>query len=129
MDNTKMLFDGSHEYRILVPANKEFEERLYRGEVCDDGVISEGYEQWEFFEDTYIYLEDRLFDFINVKFGLLINMYEEETLENEIIPGVIALTEQLKLESTEEHFVDLATKFVEMLKLAQQRNTVVGFFF
>lgn len=129
MENINKYLDLTHEYRILVPLSEEAEEMLYRGEIYENGEIASCFKTKIFHEDTYGYLEDRLFDFINVKFDLIINMYEEEFLEHEQLEEAILLTEKLINSSDEKRFINLATEFVNLLKLAKENNTIVGFYF
>ena len=121
--------DIYHEYRVLVPLSEEAEERLYRGEIYDDGEISECFVKMVFNEEIFVYLEDRLFDILNVKFNLLINMYEEEILEREYITDAISITKKLINESDEEKFKLLATDFLNLLVIAEDNKRIVGFYF
>ena len=121
--------DIYHEYRVLVPLSEEAEERLYRGEIYDDGEISECFVKMVFNEEIFVYLENRLFDILNVKFNLLINMYEEEILEREYITDAISITKKLINESDEEKFKLLATDFLNLLVIAEDNKRIVGFYF
>ena len=121
--------DIYHEYRVLVPLSEEAEERLYRGKIYDDGEISECFVKMVFNEEIFVYLEDRLFDILNVKFNLLINMYEEEILEREYITDAISITKKLINESDEEKFKLLATDFLNLLVIAEDNKRIVGFYF
>ena len=121
--------DIYHEYRVLVPLSEEAEERLYRGEIYDDGEISECFVKMVFNEEIFVYLEDRLFDILNVKFNLLVNMYEEEILDREYITDAISITKKLINESDEEKFKLLATDFLNLLVIAEDNKRIVGFYF
>ncbi|MCQ2512991.1 MAG: hypothetical protein MJ092_06380 [Lachnospiraceae bacterium] len=129
MDTINEYLDLSHEYRILVPKDKVSEEILYRGEIYDIQDLSNYFHVMEFHEDVYGYLEDRLFDFINIKLDILINMYDEEILEPDQIDEAITVTNEKISESSEERFTDLATEFLNLLIEAKNNNTIVGFYF
>lgn len=121
--------DIYHEYRVIVPLSEEAEERLYRGEIYDDGEISECFAKMVFNEEIFVYLENRLFDILNVKFNLLVNMYEEEILDREYITDAISITKKLINESYEEKFKLLATDFLNLLVIAEDNKRIVGFYF
>ena len=121
--------DLQHEYRILVPQDKYAEELLYRGDIHDSQGIRTCFYKMIFHEDDFNYLEDRLFDFMNVKFDILINMYEEEILEADQVEDAIVLTKKIMSEINEEKFTILATELIKLFEKALENSTIVGFYF
>ena len=89
------LKDSQHPYIILAPLSEVAEEKMYRYEIYDDnGDISSDYEYMLFGEETEEYFELRLFDLINAKFNMIINIYEEEILDNKNIIEAIDLVKR-----------------------------------
>ena len=87
------ILDPDNPYYILVPKSDDFSERLYRYEIYNDkGVDTDAFLYIEFREEFYYEIEQKLFDFINKKCNLYINMYEEEVIEPEKLPTVLDLT-------------------------------------
>jgi len=129
MNTINEYLDLNHEYRILVPRDKDSEELLYRGEIYSMQDSSSSFSVMTFHEDVYGYLEDRLFDIINLKLDILINMYEEEIIEPEQVEEAILITQKKLSENSEERFSNLATEFLNLLMEAKRNNTIVGFYF
>ena len=77
------LLDPEKDYLIIVPINDEGVDELYRNDIFKDDYISKNMQDMVFHEDMYIYMENRLFDIINVEMDILINMYEEEIVDSE----------------------------------------------
>ena len=127
-ESTKCL-DLSHNYYIIVPLDAEGIERLYRYDIYFNGEIRSDMAVLVFHEDVFYYMEPRLFDFINVECGLLINMYEEETLENDQLDKAIAIVEVVMNNSDDDVVIDFAKKVLELLRLAKQHGAIMGFYF
>lgn len=129
LDSEREFLDLEHKYMILVPLNEDGLEELYQYNIYKDGKISENMKAMSFYEDTYSYMEDRLFDFINLVCGSLINMYEEEVIENNQLEKVLDITNKLIHNNDDEHFVEFAKEFKSLIELAIEKKTVVGFYF
>lgn len=121
--------DPTHEYRILVPINEKAAELLYRGEIYEDGEVSGDMLGLSFGEDTFYYMESRLFDFINVECGTLINMYEEEILDTDQVDQAIAIVNILVKNSDDLQFKQFAEKLLKLMNIAKEHETIVGFYF
>lgn len=119
----------SNEYRILVPFDDKTEERMYRYDLYQDGEIRPEFYGIEFHEDTFYYMETRLFGFLNVECGLLINMYEEEVLENDLLDKAINVINLVIDNSEDDVLSDFANKLIDCINIAKQQGTVVGFYF
>ncbi|MBQ7501188.1 hypothetical protein IJT93_00535 [bacterium] len=130
MDLDNKYLDLSHFYFILTPLTEEAMNRLYRYEIYDDnGVISDVFLTMDFYEDTFCFIEPRLFDYINASCNLFINMYEEEIIETEDLPKVLELTKDLIANSDEERFIAFAKEFQHLVEVAIEKNTCIGFCF
>lgn len=119
----------SHSYRILVPKNSDAAERLYVYDIYDNGEICSDMVCLEFHEDTFYYMESRILDFINVECDLLINMYEEEVLENEQLDSAINIVDILVRNSDDDAVITFGKKLLDLMRLAKECGTVVGFYF
>ena len=117
------------EYRILVPLNGDAEERMYRYDLYQDGEIRPEFYGIEFHEDTFYYMETRLFAFLNVECGLLINMYEEEVLDNDLLDKAIKVINLVISHSEDDVLFEFANKLIDCINVAKQQSTVVGFYF
>lgn len=121
--------DPIHKYRILVSINEKATDLLYRGEIYIDGEISPDLICLSFGEDTFYYMETRLFDFINVECGTLINMYEEEILDADELDKAIAIVEVLIRNSDDQQFKQFSGILLQLLQDAKEYGTIVGFYF
>lgn len=133
-DEKKALYkdeciDPTHEYRILVPVNDEAAELLYQGEIYINGEISNDMTGLIFFEDTFYYMESKLFDFINVECGTLINMYEEEILDTDQLDKAINIIEVIISNNDDKTLLQFAQMLLELLNSAKKYRTIVGFCF
>jgi hypothetical protein len=126
--NTDYL-DLDNKYRILVPLNDKATECLYGYDIYENGEIRSDIVGIEFHEDTFYYMENRLFDFINVECDLLINMYEEEVLENNQLDKAMNITQIIIDNTDDEALLDFAHKLLRLMNLAKESGTVVGFYF
>lgn len=79
--------------------------------------------------ETEEYMEIRLFDLINAKLDILINIYEEEIIENKDVETVLELTKRLVETSDDKRFIEFATEFMDLLETAIANRTDVGFYF
>ena len=121
--------DPAHEYRILVPVNDEATELLYKGEIYINGEISNDMIGLIFYEDTFYYMESKLFDFINVECDTLINMYEEEILDADQLDKAINIIEVIISNTDDKTLLQFAQMLLELLNLAKRNRTIVGFCF
>lgn len=121
--------DLMHNYYIVVPISKQYEEDLYEYKIFEDGEIRSCFIKMVFDEKKYNYIEKRLFDFINAKFGLYICMYEEEYIEYEQLKDVKELTENLIKNSGEEEFLQFANEFLKLINFAITHEVPVGLLF
>ncbi|MCR5629642.1 hypothetical protein [Eubacterium sp.] len=130
-DFYREYLDLSHWYRILVPKTKEAENDLYDNNFFDENndCIKEEFDYMEFHEDTFCFLESRLFDFINVELDIIINMYEDEIINNDQLSKAYEITKRMILNSDDEKFIKLAEEFQSLIEKAQEYGTVVGLYF
>ncbi|MBQ7501189.1 hypothetical protein IJT93_00540 [bacterium] len=129
MDLENKYLDLTHEYYILAPLSEDAMNRVYRYEIYDNGEISDVFLSMTFYEDTFCYIDHRLFVFINASCNLFINMYEEEIIETEDLPKVLELTKDLIANSDEERFIAFAKEFQHLVEVAIEKNTCIGFCF
>lgn len=80
-------------------------------------------------DDDFEYYETRLFDFINVECNLLIDKYEEETLECNEIPKAIEIVEILLNNSDEQKFIGFTKRLLELFTYAKENGKDVEFKF
>lgn len=129
MDLENKYLDLTHEYYILAPLSKEAETRLYYYDIYDNGEISDVFLSMTFYEDTYCYVEYRLFNYIDACCGTFIDMYEEEYIDNKDLPKVLELTKDLIANSDEKRFITFAKEFQRLVEVAIEKNTDIGFCF
>ena len=123
--------DLSQDYRILVSLDEESTNKLWSCELYDeeDGGINRNMICLSFHEDTFYYMEDYIFNLLNVKLGLLINMYEEEYIDTEQLDQAISIMENI-LDNTDDKAVsDFSKRLLDMMKVAKEHSTIVGFCF
>ena len=82
-----------------------------------------------FYEDTFYYMESKLFDFINVECDTLINMYEEEILDTDQLDKAINIIEVIISNNDDKTLLQFAQMLLELLNLAKRNRTIVGFCF
>ena len=128
MENNQFL-DLTHEYLILVPLNETGVEDLYQGNIYKGNFINANFKYMLFNEETYYFLEKKLFDFINVECDMLINMYEEEIADPSKLLKIQDTTDLLLRNNDDEKFSELIEEFKELLKLAIEKKTCMGFYF
>lgn len=126
------ILDPDNPYYILVPKSDDFSERLYRYEIYNDkGVDTDAFLYIEFREEFYYEIEQKLFDFINKKCNLYINMYEEEVIEPEKLPTVLDLTKNsmANLSSEDDKYLDFCKEFIRLINYAIEHQVPVGLYF
>ena len=118
-------------YYILVPINKKASDALSDYSFYDKEAdkVKEGFLYMRFHEDHYCLMEEYLFNFIDAECDLLINMYEEEFANQDVLPSILEITERMIGSSDNEEFILLANEFKELVEKAIQFNTCIGFFF
>lgn len=119
----------THEYRILVPIDKEAAAKLYQGEIYTDGEISSDMVGLVFKEDTFYYMESKIFDFINVECNTLINMYEEEILDADKLDKAGAVVELIIRNSDDTQVLAFTGILLDLIRSAKKYGTIVGFYF
>lgn len=129
--NYKEYLDMEKWYYILVPVNDEANDELsdYAFYDNESDKVKDGFLYMRFHEDKYCLLEEYLFNFIDAECDLLINMYEEEFADPEVLPSILEITERMVDSSDNEEFIGLANEFKGLVEKAIQFNTCVGFFF
>lgn len=127
---TKYL-DLSHRYYILTPLTKQALSDLYDANFInsENGKVKEEYSYMEFDEETFLLMEEYLFNFISVECNLIITMYEEEWAEGEMLNDIIKIAERMINNSDNEKFIELAQKFLVLVKIAIEKERVLVFYF
>lgn len=127
----KEYLDMDKWYYILVPVNAEANDALSDYAFYDNEAdkVKDGFLYMRFHEDKYCLLEEYLFNFIDAECDLLINMYEEEFADPEVLPSILEITERMIDSSDNEEFIGLANEFKKLVEKAIQYNTCIGFFF
>ncbi len=82
-----------------------------------------------FDEETYFFLEKNLFTIINAECGVDIDIYEDETVENDQLEKLLILTKSLLESSRDEKLIKLLIEFKSLVELAIKKKTVIGFYF
>ena len=125
----KEYLDMEKWYYILVPVNNEANDALSDYAFYDKEAdkVKDGFLYMRFHE--YCILEEYLFNFIDAECDLLINMYEEEFADPEVLPSILEITERMIDSSDNEEFISLANEFKVLVEKAIQFNTCIGFFF
>ena len=121
----------THDYRILVSFDEESTNKLWSCELYDenDGGINHNMRCLSFHEDTFYYMEDYIFNLLNAKLGLLINMYEEEYIETEQLDQAIDIMENIIDNTDDKAVIDFGRNILDMMKIAKEHGTIVGFCF
>lgn len=120
---------NEHAYVILVPLSEAAQERMNQYDIYDDGEVADCFKTMIFGLETEEYMEVRLFDLINAKLDILINIYEEEIIANKDVESILELTKRLVETSDDKKFIEFATEFIDILETAIACNTDVGFYF
>lgn len=127
---TKYL-DLSHRYYILTPLTKQALSDLYDANFinAENRKVKEEYSYMEFDEETFLLMEEYLFNFISVECNLIITMYEEEWAEGEMLNDILKIAERMINNSDNEKFIELAQKFLVLVKIAIEKERVLVFYF
>lgn len=127
----KEYLDMDKWYYILVPVNDEANDAIsdYAFYDKDADKVKDGFLYMRFHEDKYCLMEEYLFNFIDAECDLLINMYEEEFADQEVLPSILEITERMINSSDNEEFIKLANEFKGLVEKAIEFNTCIGFFF
>ena len=120
---------NEHAYVILVPLSEEAQTRMDQYDIYDNGEVAECFKSMVFGLETEEYMEIRLFDLINAKLDILINIYEEKIIENKDVETVLELTKRLVETSDDKRFIEFATEFMDLLETAIANRIDVGFYF
>lgn len=114
---------------ILAPLTEEANEKMYQYDIYGKQGIDDCFLYMEMTWAEEETLEHTLFNLINAKLNLIINIYEEEIIENKDLSDVIELTGRMISISGDEEFIRLATEFENLVKTAMRLGTDVGFYF
>lgn len=127
----KEYLDMDKWYYILVPVNDEANDAISDYAFYDKNAdkVKDGFLYMRFHEDKYCLMEEYLFNFIDAECDLLINMYEEEFADQEVLPSILEITERMINSSDNEEFIKLANEFKGLVEKAIEFNTCIGFFF
>ena len=122
--------DLNNDYRILVPLNEEATSKLWSCELYDeDGGINCNMICFSFREDTFYYMEEYIFLVLNSKLGISINMYEEEYIDTNQLDDAIDIMESILNNTDDNAVIDFSQKLLEMMRMAKEKGTIVGFCF
>lgn len=111
--------------KVYIPLNEEGIKEL---EECQEEE-TKNLKIIEFSKDDYFYLERKKYlDFLNIECGVLIDLYEDENIPYNKLNNAIDITKILRDNSSEERFVNLANKFIDIFKLAKECNTYVNIY-
>ena len=116
--------DLEKDYRILVSLNEEASSKMVLYKIYDfdyDGIDKDML-CLRFHEDTYI------FYILNRKLHLFINMYEEQYIDTpEMIDEAIKIMKLILRNTDDKAVIDFSKILLEMLQIAKENNTIVGF--
>ena len=110
---------------IFVAHDEEETVKFLQGQVRFDALEKDIIVEDEDFE----YYETRVFDFINVECNILIDKYEEETLECNKISKAIEIVKILLNNSDDQKFVEFAKRLLELFIYAKENGKDVEFKF
>ncbi|MBQ8943132.1 MAG: hypothetical protein IJ050_01400 [Clostridia bacterium] len=74
-------------------------------------------------------MEDHFFLFLNAKLDLYINIYEEEYIDTDQLDDAIGIVENIIDNTDDRAVIDFGNKLLEMMKIAKEKGTIVGFCF
>lgn len=120
-----------NDYRILVSLDEESTSKLWSCELYDetDGEINHNMICLSFHEDTFYYMEDYIFLILNAKLGLYINMYEEEYIDTDQLDEAICIMGTILNNTDDKAVISFGQKLLDMIIVAKNHNTIVGFCF
>ena len=124
------FLDLEHPYLILVPKDENGLNLLYDGNIyTDKGEICDKFHSMKFDEKQFLLMEKYLFNFICLECDVIITMYEEEWVDGDKLKTIQKLTEYSLNTSDNEEFIELANKFLNLVKLAIELKTSLVFYF
>jgi hypothetical protein len=133
VDGTRYVkyLDLNKWYCVLVPKNDNALNDMAGYDFWDEdkGDVRDDFFYMKFHEDTYLLMEDYLFNFIDDECHLLINMYEEEWIDGENLPKALEITNRMINNCDNEEFIKLATEFRGLIEKAIEYKTCVGCYF
>lgn len=119
-----------HRYYIVIAQGEEYLDHLYDCHFFDDnGDIMEGYEGFWFNERLFLLMEKYFFIPIDDECNLLINMYEEEYAEPEILPKVLEIVNRQLMNCDNDEAFELGNQLRDVIVKAIEVNSPVGFCF
>ena len=124
--------DLEKDYRILVSLNEEASNDMWgRGIYSEEGDgINPDMLCLRFHEDTFEYMDPYIFYILNRKLHLFINMYEEQYIDTpETIDEAIKIMKLILRNTDDKAVIDFGKILLEMLQIAKENNTIVGFLF
>ena len=124
--------DLEKDYRILVSLNEEASNDMWgRGIYSEEGDgINPDMLCLRFHEDTFEYMDSYIFYILNRKLHLFINMYEEQYIDTpEMIDEAIKIMKLILRNTDDKAVIDFSKILLEMLQIAKENNTIVGFLF
>ena len=122
--------DLEKDYRILVSLNEEASNDMWgRGIYSEEGDgINPDMLCLRFHEDTFEYMDSYIFYILNRKLHLFINMYEEQYIDTpEMVDEAIKIMKLILRNTDDKAVIDFSKILLEMLQIAKENNTIVGF--
>ena len=124
--------DLEKDYRILVSLNEEASNDMWgRGIYSEEGDgINPDMLCLRFHEDTFNYMNPYIFDILNRKViqGFPIGPYEEAYIDTpEMVEEAIKTMELILRNADDKAVIDFGKILLEMLQIAKENNTIVGF--
>ena len=126
--------DLKNEYRILVSLNEEASDKMVLYKIYDfdyDGIDKDML-CLQFREDTFNYMDVFIFSILNRKViqGFPIGPYEEAYIDTpEMVEEAIKTMELILRNTDDKAVIDFGKILLEMLQIAKENNTIVGFLF
>ena len=126
--------DLKNEYRILVSLNEEASSKMVLYKIYDfdyDGIDKDML-CLRFHEDTFNYMSPYIFNILNSKVNLdfFISPYEEAYIDDpEMIEEAIDAMKLILRNTDDKAVIDFGKILLEMLQIAKENNTIVGFLF
>ncbi len=126
--------DLENEYYILVSLNEEASSKMVLYKIYDfdyDGIDKDML-CLRFHEDTFNYMSPYIFNILNSKVNLdfFISPYEEAYIDTpEMIEEAIDAMKLILRNTDDKAVIDFGKILLEMLQIAKENNTIVGFLF
>ena len=124
--------DLEKDYRILVSLNEEASSKMVLYKIYDfdyDGIDKDML-CLRFHEDTFNYMSPYIFNILNSKVNLdfFISPYEEAYIDTpEMIEEAIDAMKLILRNTDDKAVIDFGKILLEMLQIAKENNTIVGF--